>query len=96
MYIKNKSKVFNGRVKNNVNFITAIIPVISVQFDQLGLTDNQNPFGGFASLLGKKRGQRTGKMLNDYVGKWMEGQRLTGSASAQQNSIHKYFHGGER
>jgi len=67
--------------------------VILVIFDQLGLTDNQNPFGG--QFLGKSKARRTGKTLTDYVGQWMEGQRLTRSTS-QQKSIHKYFHGGER
>lgn len=46
-----------------------------VDFDKLGLTDNQNPLGDFPSLLARSMGHQAGDMLAGYVGRYLHYRR---------------------
>lgn len=75
----------------------AFFPLILVDFDKLGLTDNQNPFGAFTSILSKNMGRMMKLGITDYVSALMNGnKRSTRSIPKPQKSIHSYFQGGER
>lgn len=69
--------------------------VIIVNFDDLGLTDNQNPFGGFP-LLSKKIGRSMGSVFTEYVDQVIRGRRSIRSVPPLPKPIHSYFQGGER
>lgn len=67
-----------------------------VDFDALGLTDNQNPFGAFPPILARSMGRKVGSALTDYVAQIMDGRRSTRSVPTLPKPIHSYFQGGER
>lgn len=48
---------------------------IAVDFDKLGLTDNENPFGDVPPLLARSMGRAAGGVLADYIGNILEGRR---------------------
>ncbi|CAI6347640.1 unnamed protein product [Macrosiphum euphorbiae] len=68
----------------------------TINFDTLGLTDNQNPFGAFPQILARSMGRQTGSALVDYVSQLMRGRRSARSLPTLPKPIHWYFHGGER
>ncbi|XP_025412481.1 uncharacterized protein LOC112684954 [Sipha flava] len=68
----------------------------TIDFDALGLTDNQNPFGAFPPILARSMGRQAGVMLSDYVASLMDGRRSTRSVPTLPKPIHSYFQGGER
>ncbi|XP_050541851.1 uncharacterized protein LOC126905816 [Daktulosphaira vitifoliae] len=68
----------------------------TIDFDALGLTDNQNPFGAFPPLLARSMGRQAGSVLADYVAQLMGGRRSTRSVPNLPKPIHSYFQGGER
>ncbi|KAL4153151.1 hypothetical protein QTP88_000984 [Uroleucon formosanum] len=68
----------------------------TIDFDTLGLTDNQNPFGAFPQILARSMGRQTGSVLADYVSQLMGGRRSTRSVPNLPKPIHWYFQGGER
>ncbi|XP_001949587.4 uncharacterized protein LOC100160747 [Acyrthosiphon pisum] len=68
----------------------------TIDFDGLGLTDNQNPFGAFPPILARSMGRQMGSVLADYVSQLMDGRRSTRSVPTLPKPIHSYFQGGER
>jgi len=68
----------------------------TIDFDGLGLTDNQNPFGAFPPILARSMGRQMGSVLADYVSQLMDGRRSTRSIPTLPKPIHSYFQGGER
>lgn len=70
---------------------------LTVDFDGLGLTDNQNPFGAFPPILARSMGRRAGSILTDYMADLINGKRSTRSVpTTLPKPIHSYFQGGER
>lgn len=70
---------------------------VSVDFDKLGLTDNENPYGVLPPLLARSIGRAAGNMLVDYVATILKGRR--GKRSTQEKPPEPpphAFHGGER
>lgn len=65
-----------------------------VDFDLLGLTDNQNPYGVLPPLLGRSLGRKAGSYFADYVAQFLEHKRTARSVPPSPN--HSQFHGGER
>lgn len=49
--------------------------IFSVDFDKLGLTDNQNPLGVLPPLLARSMGRAAGSILADYVSDYMRTRR---------------------
>lgn len=47
----------------------------TVDFDKLGLTDNQNPLGVLPPLLARSMGRAAGSILADYVSDYMRTRR---------------------
>ncbi|VVC28533.1 Hypothetical protein CINCED_3A024338 [Cinara cedri] len=68
----------------------------TIDFDALGLTDNQNPFGAFPPILARSMGNQMGSMLANYVAQLIGGRRSTRSVPTLPKPIHSYFQGGER
>ncbi|BES91451.1 DM4/DM12 family [Nesidiocoris tenuis] len=64
----------------------------TINFDTLGLTDNQNPYGALPPILARNLGRSAGVMLADYVASILNNKR---SARATPET-HNFFHGGER
>lgn len=73
----------------NIRFIS-----FSVQFDKLGLTDNQNPYGVLPPILGRSMGRSAGIMVADYIAKMIDSRR--GKREAPTPPPDANFHGGER
>lgn len=48
-----------------------IICILLVDFDKLGLTDNQNPLGTIPDYLGRSMGRAAGSMLGQYIAKYL-------------------------
>ena len=75
---------------------------LTIDFDKLGLTDNENPLGTLGHLLARKMSQTVGEQLADYVYKYLKHSRGKRDVKNQmENEIPKLpfenaFHGGER
>ncbi|KAJ8926024.1 hypothetical protein NQ315_009879 [Exocentrus adspersus] len=69
----------------------------TIDFNKLGLTDNENPFGVLPPLLARSMGRAAGGLLADYIGSMLDrrrGKRSTVDQPPKQFS--DAFHGGER
>ncbi|XP_050074604.1 uncharacterized protein LOC126562203 [Anopheles maculipalpis] len=62
---------------------------ITIDFDKLGLTDNQNPLGVLPPLFARSMGQAAGSVLADYVSDYMRLQRRKRSISSTANDHFK-------
>lgn len=80
----------------------------TVDFDKLGLTDNENPLGVLPPVFGRSMGRAAGSMLAHYVGEYLHTRRKRDVSSQQSGSSSETdtpplpddqkhaFHGGER
>ncbi|KAJ4435375.1 hypothetical protein ANN_17989 [Periplaneta americana] len=68
----------------------------TIDFDKLGLTDNENPYGVLPPILARSMGRMSGMLLADYIGQIMERRRHSRSAPPPPQPPHANFHGGER
>lgn len=57
------------------NIFIVNITKFLVDFDKLGLTDNQNPLGDFPSLFARSMGHQAGDMLASYVARYLHYRR---------------------
>uniref|UniRef100_A0A182P480 Uncharacterized protein n=1 Tax=Anopheles epiroticus TaxID=199890 RepID=A0A182P480_9DIPT len=62
---------------------------ITIDFDKLGLTDNQNPLGVLPPLFARSMGQAAGSVLADYVSDYMRLQRRKRSIPSPVNDHFK-------
>uniref|UniRef100_A0A182NK90 Uncharacterized protein n=1 Tax=Anopheles dirus TaxID=7168 RepID=A0A182NK90_9DIPT len=62
---------------------------ITIDFDKLGLTDNQNPLGVLPPLFARSMGQAAGSVLADYVSDYMRLQRRKRSIPSASNDHFK-------
>lgn len=80
---------------------------LTIDFDKLGLTDNQNPLGTVGPLLARKMSHSAGEVLADYVFKYLKHRKKREVNDINSNMIqddgpklpknHEHaFHGGER
>lgn len=79
---------------------------LTVDFDKLGLTDNQNPLGTLGPIFARSFSASAGHVLADYVYKYLKHRSkrdVARSSYIANNEIpklpdeHKHaFHGGER
>lgn len=74
---------------------------VTVDFNKLGLTDNENPYGVLPPLLARKMGRAAGSFLGEYIASYLNYKR--GKRSLDKKKLpelpakHKdAFHGGER
>lgn len=69
----------------------------TINFDVLGLTDNQNPYGALPPIIARGLGRSAGAVVADYIASLLNKKRS--SRSAEQSVISEasaLFHGGER
>lgn len=74
---------------------------LTIDFDKLGLTDNQNPLGTLGPLFARSMSQTTGEILADYVYKYLKHRTKRDINNSILDEIPKLpfshaFHGGER
>jgi hypothetical protein len=69
---------------------------VTVDFDKLGLTDNENPYGVVPPVLARSVGRMSGILLADYIGQILERRRQSRAAPPPPKPPHANFHGGER
>ncbi|XP_058067248.1 uncharacterized protein LOC131216710 [Anopheles bellator] len=62
---------------------------ITIDFDKLGLTDNQNPLGVLPPLFARSMGQAAGSALADYVSDYMRVRRRKRSLPDPSNENFK-------
>ncbi|CAH0695863.1 unnamed protein product [Spodoptera exigua] len=73
----------------------------TIDFDKLGLTDNENPYGAFPPILARSMGRAAVSMMADYVGQYLDRRRGKRSTSENvtpdvEKAILDRLHGGER
>ncbi|XP_075217488.1 uncharacterized protein LOC142322367 [Lycorma delicatula] len=67
----------------------------TIDFDSLGLTDNQNPYGVLPPLLARSMGRSMGVMIADYIARMMDKRRRKSRGTFDQPPP-EHLHGGER
>ncbi|KAJ8948104.1 hypothetical protein NQ318_008457 [Aromia moschata] len=78
--------------------MTVSLP-FTIDFNKLGLTDNENPYGVLPPLLARSMGRAAGGILADYVGNILarrRSRRSSADADAPPKPHSDAFHGGER
>ncbi|CAH1125780.1 unnamed protein product [Ceutorhynchus assimilis] len=76
--------------------LTISLP-FTIDFDKLGLTDNENPYGVLPPLLARSMGRAAGGFLADYIGSILDkrrGKRSIADIPAPSKTGH--LQGGER
>uniref|UniRef100_A0A1A9W558 Uncharacterized protein n=1 Tax=Glossina brevipalpis TaxID=37001 RepID=A0A1A9W558_9MUSC len=76
--------------------LTISFPV-TIDFDKLGLTDNQNPLGDLPPIFARSFGHTAGVMLSDYMTKYLHFKRKRDLS--EQNSIEnskRYFYNNDQ
>ncbi|XP_045460175.1 uncharacterized protein LOC123670692 [Harmonia axyridis] len=72
----------------------------TIDFNKLGLTDNENPYGVLPPLLARSMGRAAGNLLGDYIGKFMNHRRTKRGLKEDPPKLPRehqnVFHGGER
>ncbi|XP_045501933.1 uncharacterized protein LOC123699104 [Colias croceus] len=73
----------------------------TIDFDKLGLTDNENPYGDLPPIFARSMGRTAASVMADYVGQYLEHRRGKRSTDSQippeaEKVILDKFHGGER
>uniref|UniRef100_A0ABL0EG21 Uncharacterized protein n=2 Tax=Rhodnius prolixus TaxID=13249 RepID=A0ABL0EG21_RHOPR len=71
----------------------------TINFDTLGLTDNQNPYGALPPLLARGLGRSAGSFFADYLATLISSRResrATKLLTDLPTQARKFFHGGER
>jgi hypothetical protein len=75
----------------------------AVDFNKLGLTDNENPFGVLPPVLARSMGRAAGGVLADYIGSLLDHRKRSRSKRSLQEATPQppeqfkhAFHGGER
>uniref|UniRef100_A0A1B0GPY3 Uncharacterized protein n=1 Tax=Phlebotomus papatasi TaxID=29031 RepID=A0A1B0GPY3_PHLPP len=54
--------------------ITVSLP-LTIDFDRLGLTDNENPLGVLPNIFARSMGRATGMLLSNYISSYMKGRK---------------------
>lgn len=73
----------------------------TIDFDKLGLTDNENPYGTLPPIFARSLGQTTASVIADYVGQYLDRRRGKRSEHKEvpqeiEKAILDRLHGGER
>ncbi|KAJ6641863.1 hypothetical protein Bhyg_06808 [Pseudolycoriella hygida] len=92
-------------VKGFLSNLTMSFP-LTIDFDSLGLTDNENPLGVVPPFFGRSMGRAAGTMLGNYIGSYLNSRKkrsIEGEDNVGDDSIEELpdgqkhvFHGGER
>lgn len=77
--------------KIRTHTLLIIIICILVDFDKLGLTDNENPFGDVPPLLARSVGRAAGGVIADYIGNILENRRAKRLFSSYQFLLSSDF-----
>ncbi|CAH1364789.1 uncharacterized protein [Tenebrio molitor] len=82
--------------------MTVSLP-FTIDFNKLGLTDNENPFGVLPPVLARSMGRAAGGVLADYIGSLLDHRKRSRSKRSLQEATPQppeqfkhAFHGGER
>lgn len=91
----------NVTVYTEKNQLTILNNSVSVDFDKLGLTDNQNPLGTLGPLFARSLSRSAGHVLADYVFKYLKHRtkrdnRVDNETPKLPETLKHAFHGGER
>lgn len=83
------------------SYITNVCYPFAVDFDKLGLTDNENPYGDFPTILARSMSRSVLSMMTDYVGQYLEKRRGKRSVNQElapevEMAVLDRLHGGER
>ncbi|KAK9497807.1 hypothetical protein O3M35_003729 [Rhynocoris fuscipes] len=71
----------------------------TINFDMLGLTDNQNPYGALPPLIARGLGKSAGSFFADYLATLISSRRHSRDTSQPPDMpplVKNLFHGGER
>ncbi|XP_063540434.1 uncharacterized protein LOC134749433 isoform X2 [Cydia strobilella] len=90
-FVRHPPKGFLSNVSINFPF--------TIDFDKLGLTDNENPYGTLPPVLARSMGSAAASMMAQYVGQYLEkrrGKRAADVPPEVETVILDRLHGGER
>lgn len=80
--------------------ILLFIYAFAVDFDKLGLTDNENPYGELPPIFSRSMGRAAATVMADYVGQYLDrrrGKRSERDISPEiEQAVMDKLHGGER
>lgn len=63
-----------------------------MDFDKLGLTDNQNPLGVLPPLFARQMGRAAGSLLGDYINQFLKSRAKRRAKRELYNKENEYFH----
>ncbi|XP_059620734.1 uncharacterized protein LOC132264516 [Phlebotomus argentipes] len=64
--------------------ITISLP-LTIDFDKLGLTDNENPLGVLPNVFARSMGRATGMILSNYISSYMKGRKRREAAATESS-----------
>ncbi|XP_072942716.1 uncharacterized protein [Epargyreus clarus] len=72
-----------------------------IDFDKLGLTDNENPYGDLPPIFARSMGNAAASVMAEYIGQYLDhrrGKRSTRTTIPEEveKVVLDRFHGGER
>ena len=82
--------------RNVVCLVSCMSRLVAVDFDKLGLTDNENPYGVLPPVLARSMGRMSGILLADYIGQVLKRRRISRAEPPPPQPPFANFHGGER
>ncbi|XP_026320859.1 uncharacterized protein LOC113230960 isoform X2 [Hyposmocoma kahamanoa] len=72
----------------------------TIDFDKLGLTDNENPYGELPPIFSRSMGRAAASIMADYVGQYLDRRRgkrsQRGIPPEIEELVMNKLHGGER
>ncbi|CAG9564034.1 unnamed protein product [Danaus chrysippus] len=73
----------------------------TIDFDKLGLTDNENPYGDLPPIFARSMGRAAASAMAEYVGQYLDNRRGKRSTNEPippetERMVLDKFHGGER
>ncbi|XP_063366933.1 uncharacterized protein LOC134655402 isoform X1 [Cydia amplana] len=100
-FVRHPPKGFLSNVSINFPFTSTLKYEVEfmIDFDKLGLTDNENPYGTLPPILARSMGSAAASMMAQYVGQYLErrrGKRAADVPPEVETAILDRLHGGER
>ncbi|XP_047536234.1 uncharacterized protein LOC125070414 isoform X1 [Vanessa atalanta] len=102
-FVRHPPKGFLSNMTVSFPFSSTIMYELQckIDFDKLGLTDNENPYGDLPPIFARSMGNAAASVMANYVGQYLDtrrGKRSTREAipPEAERLVLDRFHGGER
>ncbi|XP_047516045.1 uncharacterized protein LOC125056798 isoform X1 [Pieris napi] len=102
-FVRHPPKGFLSNMTISFPFTSTIMYQLEckIDFDKLGLTDNENPYGDLPPIFARSMGSTAASLMADYVGQYLDHRRGKRSTDKMippeaEKLVLDRFHGGER